>query len=132
MLFEIENTLVSHKNQDNKLCELDNGFFKGNMFEKLYEGYKNYYPCRIEPKSQEMKDLLEIMMLDFAINDLNLYLDIHEDDHEMYEVFKQYAMMYKKKLMDYERKYQVLCLTDDILGKYTWTSSPWPWEEYDV
>lgn len=132
MLFEIESTISNMQEKENKLYDLEDGFFKGNMFKNLYEGYKNYYPCKIEPKNEEMRDLLHIMMLDFAINDLNLYLDLHSHDRETYEVFKQYASLYKKLLLDYEKKYQVLCLTDDTLGKYTWISSPWPWEEHNV
>lgn len=132
MLFEIENTIIKKEEKDNKLCELEDGFFKGNMFKKLYEGYKNYYPCKIEAKDERSHDLLCIMMLDFAINDLNLYLDLNPNDSEMYETFKQYTLYYKKMLAEYEKKYQVLCLTDDTFGKYTWISSPWPWEVKNV
>lgn len=132
MLFEIESTINNSKDKENELYDLENGFFKGNMFENLYEGYKNYRPCTIEPKNEEMRDLLHIMMLDFAINDLNLYLDLHQHDREIYDTFRQYANVYKKLLMDYEKKYQVLCLTDDTLGKYTWIDSPWPWEGKNV
>lgn len=132
MLFEIETSIDTYKEKENKLNDLENGFFKGNMFETIYEGYKNYHPCKIEPKDEQTSDLLYIMMLDFAIGDLNLYLDIHKEDKEMYETFKQYTNAYKRLLADYERKYQVLYLIDDTLGKYTWIKKPWPWEDLNV
>ena len=29
---------------------------------------------------------------------------------------------------DYEEKYEVLDLSDDLKGRYTWYSGKWPWE----
>lgn len=132
MLFEIESTITKVHEKENELYDLEDGFIRGNMFKKLYEGYKNYCPSRIETKDEKTHDLLIIMMLDFALNDLNLYLDLNPNDHETYEVFKEYSLYYKKMLLDYEKKYQVLCLTDDTFGKYTWISNPWPWEVKNV
>lgn len=127
MLFEF-NELISTNKKNTSLYSLDEGFLKGNMFKNLYDPYKNYEVKKLIPKSE--KELLEynIYKLCFAINDLNLYLDINPQDKEMYDLFKKYIEEYKKDLHEYETKFQVINLDDDVLGKYTWINNPWPWE----
>ena len=44
------------------------------------------------------------------------------------ELFKKYSLMYDKCSAEYESKYQVLELTHDTYGKYTWINNPWPWD----
>ena len=131
MLFEF-NEIMSTPKKDNTLSSLDEGFLKGNLFKNLYDPYKNYEIKKIIPRTEE--ELLEynIYKLCFAINDLNLYLDINPNDKEMYELFKKYVEQYKKYLHEYEMKHHVIELTDDTLGKYTWIDSPWPWEVHNV
>lgn len=127
MLFEFDNIITTQK-KDSSLYSVDEGFLKGNLFKNLYDPYKKYEVKKLIPKTE--KELLEynIYKLGFAINDLNLYLDINPHDKEMYELFKNYIEQYKKCLCEYEKKYQVLELTDDTYEKYTWISNPWPWE----
>lgn len=131
MLFEF-NEIMSTPKKDNTLYSLDEGFLKGNLFKNLYDPYKNYEIKKIIPRTEE--ELLEynIYKLCFAINDLNLYLDINPNDKEMYELFKKYVEQYKKYLHEYEMKHHVIELTDDTLGKYTWINNPWPWEVHNV
>ena len=45
----INNLPIENKN---KLTSVDNGFAKGNMFEDLYDPYKNYQVLKPMPKSQ--------------------------------------------------------------------------------
>ncbi len=127
MLFEFEST--SFEKPKNMLFDLDEGFTKGNMFESLYDPYKNYVPKMLKPQNEREALLYNIYKLCFAMNDLNLYLDLNPDDEEAYETFKKYTQMYHKYLEEYEKKYQVLELSHDIFGKYTWLQKPWPWEE---
>lgn len=127
MLFEFETNL--YEKDTNKLYSDEEGLIKGNLFPKLYESYKNYRPLKINPKSERDAMLLKIMELDFALNDLNLYLAIHPDDMKCYELFKKYSLAYRNCVEEYESKYQVLELTHDTYGKYTWGSNPWPWED---
>ena len=131
MLFEFNEIMATPK-KDNTLYSLDEGFLKGNLFKNLYDPYKNYEIKKIIPRTEE--ELLEynIYKLCFAINDLNLYLDINPNDKEMYELFKKYVEQYKKYLHEYEMKHHVIELTDDTLGKYTWVNNPWPWEVHNV
>lgn len=127
MLFEFE-TGIFNANNNTDVYDINEGFTKGNMFPSLYNQYKNYEPKTIIPKTERELLLDKIYKLCFALNDLNLYLDIHTDDQRAYSLFKKYAENYNKYVQDYESKYQVLNLSDDIYGKYTWMSNPWPWE----
>ena len=43
----------------------------------------------------------ELMALDFAVKELNLYLDTHKDDREAFEMFKNYLALAKKGRKEY-------------------------------
>lgn len=127
MLFEFETNITELEKK--KKYNLEEGFIKGNMFDAEYDSYKNFKPAKIITKNEREALLLKLMMLDFCVNDLNLYLAINPDDQEAYEEFKRYSLAYQQHLLEYEKKYQVLELTHDTYGKYTWGSNPWPWED---
>lgn len=129
MLFEFETIMENPKPDVDNLSE---GFYKGNMFEELYDSYKNYCPKEIKTNNEREALLLRIMMLDFAINDLNLYLAINPKDSKVYDLFLKYSNSYQKYVEEYESKYEVLELTHDTFGKYTWGNNPWPWEGKNV
>jgi hypothetical protein len=122
MLFEFNET-------KSNIFDLDECYKKGNMFDNIYEEYKNYKPIEIKTNTEEEKLYLNILKLEFAINDLNLYLDINPYDNKVFEIFKKYILLYKKCLKEYESKYQVLDLYHDVFDKYTWINSPWSWEK---
>lgn len=126
MLFEFETSI--YEKPQTKLFDLEEGFEKGNMFPEIYEGYKNYKPKCIEPHNEREALLLKIMKLDFAMNDINLYLVLHPNDNVMFEKFKQIAKNLKHCTNEYNQKYQVLELCDDTFDSYSWNSNPWPWE----
>lgn len=76
------------------------------------------------------KALAELMALDFAIDELGLYLDTHPDDMEALDVFNSYISLAKQGRARYESAYGPLAkryISED--GKYTWINSPWPWEK---
>lgn len=112
---------------NNDLYDAREGFLKGNMFKDEYLPYKNYAIMQIVPKDKKEELELKIYELDFAINDLNLHLDLHPDDKEMFDLFKHYI----KKANSYKEEYINLvgpiCLTDVTGNNYNWLSS-WPWE----
>ena len=73
--------------------------------------------------------LINIMALSFAITDLNLYLDLHPDDNEMYNLFKKYVNNKEQICKEYEKLYGPLEVIKDLGNKYNWLDSPWPWEK---
>lgn len=131
MLFEFISDVSDNNNS--QIFDLAEGFTKGNMFANLYEPYKNYTPEYPKPRTERQALLDKIYKLCFALNDLNLYLDIHPGDTAAYELFKKYSLMYNKCCEEYGKLYQVLELSNDTNGKYTWLDNPWPWEDsYNV
>lgn len=116
--------------RDRKILEPDEGFLRGNMFKDEYLPYKSLTYFKLEPKNEKERDLYKVMALSFALNDLNLYLDLHPDNEEVFHLFKKYVEDYKKALKEYEMKYGPLKLTDSIGSKYKWLDSPWPWDGF--
>ncbi|MBE6161122.1 MAG: spore coat protein CotJB [Firmicutes bacterium] len=113
---------------DSKLVSSKEGFLRGNMFGNLYDPYKDLTYLPLKPKNEKEYLLYEIMEIDFAINDINLYLDLYPEDKEMYERFK----MYTKKCMElkdaYSKKYGPLTIDETNQMEYKWDENPWPWE----
>lgn len=73
--------------------------------------------------------LCELMALDFAINELGLYLDIHSDDTEALQLYTNYVTLAKEGRQRYEATYGPLQQTAvNLAGGYTWLDDPWPWD----
>ena len=114
---------------DNDLTTVEDGFNRGNMFKSLYKPYKNYRYAKVVPENKEKELLYEIMALSFAINDLDLYLDLHPEDTEMLVKFKSLVEKSIKKEMEYVNTYGPLELTDNLTSnRFTWVKNPWPWD----
>ncbi len=116
----------------NNLYSPEEGLQRGNLFPDLYKPYKNYSMLKVVPKNEKETLLLKIYALDFAINDLNLYLDIYPQEQKKYLLFKDYVKESEKLKKEYETKFGPLCLTDVNSMQYVWYKNPWPWESEDV
>ncbi len=103
------------------------GFISGNMFENLYEPYKNYKVSELSPSSDKEALLWQLMQYSFAITDLNLYLDVNPDDKKAFKLFSEYSNIYKELSNKYVSLYGPLDVCD-VNGLWSWNNSPWPWE----
>ena len=72
--------------------------------------------------------LTELMALDFAIQELGLYLTTHADDREVLELYWSYIRLGKQGREKYVEQYGPLCLTDLTPGSFKWLNDPWPWD----
>ena len=75
-------------------------------------------------------DLLrEIMALNFAVNDLVLYLDTHPSDRCAIKKHSEYAEKVIKLTEEYQKLYGPLTVnfTSDE-NCWQWSDNPWPWE----
>jgi len=71
----------------------------------------------------------ELMALDFAIKELNLYLDTHPKDKDAFDMMKSLIALYQEGKMIYAKKYGPLGLSCLVYSDtYRWTDSPWPWQ----
>ena len=104
------------------------GFLRGNMFQDEYEPYKNLTYFKLYPKDEKEKLVYQVMAYSFAINDLNLYLDLHPDNKEVFNLFKKYVQEEKELSQEYVKKYGPLEVTEVLGSKYDWLNSPWPWD----
>ena len=83
--------------------------------------------CSSNQKSKE-ELLKEIMELDFAVNDLALYLDTHPCCQKALMLHNEYAMKLEKLKKEYTRHYGPLSIFDEVDSWTTWVENPWPWE----
>lgn len=104
------------------------GYERGNLFDNLYEPYKNYKVIEINPKNEKEYLMYQIQMYSFALNDLNLYLDVFPNDNEMINLRSKFLKEYQNVFNQYETKYQTLGVNSTSLDKAPWgwdTSFPW-------
>lgn len=73
--------------------------------------------------------LSELMALDFAIDELGLYLVTHADDQDVLELYWSYIRLAKEGRKKYEAMYGPLKQTTITEGRYRWLDDPWPWEK---
>lgn len=71
----------------------------------------------------------ELMVLDFVIAELNLYLDTHKDDTEAFETYKSFLQLSKEGRKRYTELYGPITQADmRSAPAYKWLKNPWPWE----
>ena len=82
--------------------------------------------CNINDK----KELLnEIMSLNFAVNDLVLYLDTHPSDREAIRLHNEYSNKSRNLTEEYQRKFGPLTVnSNQSSNSWDWINEPWPWE----
>lgn len=71
--------------------------------------------------------LKEIMSLDFALTELQLYLNTHPDDEKALCLYKKYAKELKELKEAYQKVYGPLT-KEFPCNKWRWLEEPWPWE----
>ena len=104
------------------------GLNLGNMFASEYDRYKDYRPRELKATNSKEKDLLEIRELAFAVNDLNLKLDVEPDNLEYFSLFKEYARELDERVREYSNNYDALEVCLDLKNNFSWYKNPWPWE----
>ena len=73
--------------------------------------------------------LTELMAIDFAADELELYLDTHCDDAEAFAMYQTFLALKKEARSRYVQQYGPIS-QEDMLGAkcYDWLKEPWPWE----
>ena len=123
---DFNNTFMNN----NQLFTPKEGLERGNLFSNLYEPYNGYSYGKIKASSMKEEMLYSILMYKFALNDLNLYLDIYPNNIEYINLYKKYLNEEKKLCNEYESKYGPLTCDSSYIGDnyFNWIKSPWPWE----
>ncbi len=75
------------------------------------------------------KLLKEIMQYDFALNELNLFLNTHPDHCEALDMFNEIQENAEKLKKEYSKLFGPLTpSTRNDSKKWEWSKGPWPWE----
>ncbi len=104
----------------NNMFNENDSLIKGTIFANEYKPYKNYKESNINVSNDKENLLLNIYRYDFMINDLNLFLDLHPDDTNVYNLFKEYSKRLKYYVELYESRYGSINLIDDNYNSYLW------------
>lgn len=75
--------------------------------------------------------LKRIAAIDFAIVELNLYMDTHPDNSEINEKLNSYREKSSKLRKEYETLYGPLTLDNEEKNQWGWISDPWPWNSFE-
>ena len=92
----------------------------------------NMNSCECDQFNQTREEMLEkIKGLNFAITELGLYLDTHNDDEKALCLHRKYAKEYRELTDKYQKVYGPLTIQFPC-NKWRWLEEPWPWEGGDV
>ena len=71
--------------------------------------------------------LNRIAALDFAIVELNLYMDTHPDDSEVNTKLNDYKEKSMQLKNEYQEKFSPLSSKSIEDNRWGWIADPWPW-----
>ena len=120
----------SNMMMNSNLADLKVAFDRGNLFNGLYDPYKNYKYRLLKASNRKEELLLNILSYNFALTELALYLDVNPNDGNMINLYNQYLNDKKRLVDDYERNFGPLTLDGLNVGDndWHWNKTPWPWE----
>jgi spore coat protein JB len=73
--------------------------------------------------------LVELMALDFAVDELGLYLTTHAQDQEALQLYWSYIKLLNEGKEKYQKLYGPISQTDlTPEDGYAWLKDPWPWD----
>ena len=74
--------------------------------------------------------LRRIDAVDFAIDEMTLYLDTHPSDSRALKTLEQYRKRRAELIGEYESRFGPYILTsNDVTGsRWSWVDNPWPWD----
>ncbi len=120
----LANPYVPFQIEDPPRYEPRTGIIRGTLFPGLDLPFMNM----VNQKELPMTPLAELQTMGFALHELALYLDTHQDDKEAFEVFRTFQRLYAKGREKYEKECGPLTHMSAMEDKYTWLKDPWPWE----
>lgn len=126
---EFNNTFYSNNMTSNQLATINLALDRGNLFNNLYDPYKNYKYNNLTATNKREELLLNVLRYDFVLTELNLYLDIYPKDRNMINLYNQYLEEKKRACFEYTKNFGPLTLDDQSNNNsWSWLQSPWPWE----
>jgi spore coat protein JB len=116
-------------NQMNDLADPKVALDRGNLFNNLYSPYRNYKFRNLKPSNKREELLINILIYNFALTELEMYLDTNPGDTNMIGLYNKYLNNKKQLVMEYENNFGPLTLDAANKGNaWNWKNMPWPWE----
>ena len=141
-MFMSENNTNLNNSQDMNLSNIKTnqnlaqpyeGYIRGNLFNNLYQEYKNYRPAKLIPNNEQAELLLNVSQTTFAAHEIKLYLDIHPDDTNMIHLYNEYQKQASDAIKSYERKFgPILADSPSATNTFSWQAYTWPWEREEM
>lgn len=126
---EFNDTFYSNNMTSNQLATINLAIDRGNLFNNLYDPYKNYKYNNLTATNKREELLLNVLRYDFVLTELNLYLDIYPKDRNMINLYNKYLEEKKRACFEYTKNFGPLTLDDQSNNNsWSWLQSPWPWE----
>ena len=96
----------------------------------LFPGLDLPFKAAIQEKTKMANTaLVELMALDFAIQELGLYLVTHAKDQEVLQLYWSYVKLAEEGREKYQKLYGPLMKTDlTPEDGFAWLNDPWPWD----
>lgn len=96
----------------------------------LFPGLDLPFKAAIQAKTKMANTaLVELMALDFAVDELGLYLTTHPQDQEVLQLYWSYVKLSEEGREKYKKTYGPLLQTDlTPEDGYAWLQDPWPWD----
>ena len=97
----------------------------------LFPGLNLPFKAAIQARTKLANTALaELMALDFAVDELGLYLVTHPKDQEVLQLYWTYIKLAQEGREKYQKLYGPLLQTDLTPEEgYAWLKDPWPWDE---
>lgn len=123
------NYIMPNTSTSSNIADSQIGFKRGNLFNNLYDEYKNYKPQELKVSSEREDLILQIDENRFATIELGLYLDLYPNDTYALNKYNSYLKKEKELISIYESKYGPMTLNSPVqTNTWLWNNSPWPWE----
>ena len=121
----LANPYVPFQPENPPKYEARKGIVRGTLFQGLDLPFMGMVNQNLLPDTP----MSELQALDFAINELALYLDTHRNDREALELYRNYQKMYMACKEKYSHTHGPMthqCASER--EGYDWLDDPWPWE----
>ena len=95
----------------------------------LYPGLDLPFMGMVNQKELPQRPIHDLQAMDFALNELALYLDTHPEDEEALNLYRQYQTMLAEGNQKFSTEQRPMTHQMQVQHKhYSWLDDPWPWE----
>ena len=120
----LANPYVPFQEPDPPKYEARKALIRGTLYPGLDLPFMGMVNDQLKPDTL----LSQLQTVNFAVQELALYLDTHREDTEALELYRSYQELYAKLRRLYEEQCGPRNHMHPQEGPYRWLDDPWPWE----